>query len=673
MAKPLVFISYSPEDEDLKDQLLSHLDVLSRAGLVELWSADQIGAGAEWQTEIDNSIDQAKVALLLVTANFLNSDFILDEEVPALLQRHEEAGLIIVPVIAKACAWQRVDWLARLVGHPERVKPIWRGPDTPVDETLAALANYVAKIVAGETPLDSDWPPPERTTERPAGDSVAGDKVMGDKIAGDKIEGDKIGGDKVLGDKKNVLQIGTLNVPLVPLIIALIVILAILGFVSYRTFSPAVVPTPIPSSPTKNHFDVLVAEIGQLGSEGQLRSSETGAAISEQIFESFREELTSLPPSLQNDFNPSVWHDNLFPLPDRQKIGLIANETTAAERAQTIGAEMVIYGTLDETGDPTRFIPQFYIAPIKGEALEITGSEEFGSPIDILEGDGGNLGGFNLDIKLRNRATALSLFSLGLMYDFIGFHGNALEVFQGALETPDFRRTGAAPVFHYFAGRSALFLDQTSDGETDTSNYQELALNNFQTALNGGYPRAHIGLGSVYLAQAEALSAPERLETDTLAQAILHYQTAADNPVLSATQRTAARIGLGNAYQLKGSTLAQTEEKEEALLWLDKAVQEFEATLEPLRSMEQFRYLGQAYLSLGATYTLAGRLRFDSNELSTSKILYEKAHEAFDACVALASLAPADDTLTQEIINSQRGCKQGIVIVTEAESILEEN
>ena len=45
MAKPLVFISYSPADEALKDQLLSHLDVLGRAGLVEVWSADQIGAG----------------------------------------------------------------------------------------------------------------------------------------------------------------------------------------------------------------------------------------------------------------------------------------------------------------------------------------------------------------------------------------------------------------------------------------------------------------------------------------------------------------------------------------------------------------------------------------------------------------------------------------------------
>ncbi|MCB0214391.1 MAG: toll/interleukin-1 receptor domain-containing protein, partial [Anaerolineae bacterium] len=471
MAKPLVFISYSPQDEDIKDQLLSHLDVLSRAGLVEVWSADQIGAGAEWQTEIDNTIDQAKVALLLVTANFLNSDFILDEEVPALLQRHEEEGLVIVPVIAKACAWQRVDWLARLVGPPKRVKPIWRGPDSPVDETLAALANYVAKIVAGETPLDSDWPPPERITERTAGDSIAGDKVMGDKIAGDKIEGDKIGGDKVLGDKKNVLQIGTLNVPLVPLIIALIIILAILGFVSYRTFIPAVVPTPIPSSPTQNHFDVLVADIGQTGADDKVRSSKTGQAISQQIFENLREEIVGLPPSLQNDFNPSVWHDALFPLPDRQKIGMIADETTAADRAQAIGAEMVIYGSLDETGDPTRFIPQFYIAPTQEEALEITGSEEFGTPIDILEGSGSDLGGFNLDIKLRNRATALSLFSLGVMYDFIGFHDNALNVFQGALETPDFRRTGAAAIFHYYAGREALFIDQTSNGETDTTDY----------------------------------------------------------------------------------------------------------------------------------------------------------------------------------------------------------
>lgn len=656
MAKPLVFISYSPEDEALKDQLLSHLDVLGRAGLVEVWSAAEIGAGAEWQAEIDSTIDQAKVALLLVTANFLNSDFILDEEVPALLQRHEEAGLVIVPVIAKACAWQRVDWLARLVRHPERVKPIWRGPDSPVDETLAALANYVAKLVAGETPLDSDWPPPERITERQHGDSIGGDKVLGDKIGGDKIEGDKIGGDKILGDKRNVLEIGTLSIPLLPLIIGVVSLVAILGFVSYRTFSPAAAPTPTP--PQNSLFDVLVADIGEIGADGQLGPSDTGRQISERIFENVRLEFESLPVEVRQDFKPVVWHDRFQPLPGGQKIGLIKDDAEAAQLAEAAGAAMIIYGNLDPTTDPTRFTPQFHIASLQGEADGVVGSDQFGATIEM----GGNLNGddlaaLNLNKKLNSRTTALSRFTLGLMYDLSGFHRDALDIFQTALDTLDLDATGAEPIFNYFAGRSALFLEQ-----------DEAALDHFQAALDAGYGRGHVGLGSVRLFQAQAITLTQRLETGDIEQAISHYQSAVDDPSLSTPLQTAARLGLGQAYRLKGDTLARLGgQDEEALRWLNLAAEELEATVEPLEATEQYRYLGQTYLTLGALYTLQGRLRSDA---TVSAIFYDKAHEAFDACIELKRLSPADDTLTQEIIN--QGCENAIPVLEAAESTLEE-
>ncbi|MCB9107190.1 MAG: toll/interleukin-1 receptor domain-containing protein [Anaerolineales bacterium] len=655
MAKPLVFISYSPADEALKDQLLSHLDVLGRAGLVEVWSADQIGAGAEWQAEIDRTIDQAKVALLLVTANFLNSDFILDEEVPALLQRREKAGLVIVPVIAKACAWQRVDWLARLVGHPERVKPIWRGPDSPVDETLALLANYVAKLVAGEPPLDTDWPPPEQVAERQEGDSIAGDKVMGDQIAGDKIAGDKIVGDKVLGDKKNVLQIGALNIPLLPLVIGIISLVAILGFVSYRTFSPAAAPTPTP--PQNSLFDVLVADIGQIDTGGQPTTSDEGRQISERIFESLQLEFENLPVGVQQDFKPVVWHDRLRPLPGGQKIGLIGTGDEAAQLAQDTGAAMVVYGNLDLIDDPSRFTPEFYVASLDGEADGIVGSDQFGAPIELSSGsNGGDLAALNLNKKLNTRTVALSRFTLGLMYDLSGFHRDALDIFQTALDALDLDETGAEPVFNYFAGRSALFL-----GEDET------ALDYFQAALEGDYPRAHIGLGSVHQFRAQA-ALRQGIETDDIDQAITQYQAAVNDPALSSTLKTAAQLGLGQAYRVKGDILARLAgQPEEAFQWLDRAVKELEAVLDPLRETQQYRYLGQAYLTLGAIYTLEGRLRADP---PVSKIFYEKAHEAFDACIALKTESPADDTLTQDIIKD--GCESSVAILEKAESILEE-
>ena len=92
MTQPVIFISYSHKDEREKDRLLSHLGVLQRQGLIGLWSDDHIGAGANWKKEISEAMAQARVAILLISANFLTSDFILGKEVPTLLKRRQSGG-----------------------------------------------------------------------------------------------------------------------------------------------------------------------------------------------------------------------------------------------------------------------------------------------------------------------------------------------------------------------------------------------------------------------------------------------------------------------------------------------------------------------------------------------------------------------------------------------------
>ena len=84
MTQPTVFLSYSHLDEKEKERLLSHLGVLERAGLIDVWSDDEVGAGADTEKEIERAITQAQVAILLITANFLSSDFILKEQVTTL-------------------------------------------------------------------------------------------------------------------------------------------------------------------------------------------------------------------------------------------------------------------------------------------------------------------------------------------------------------------------------------------------------------------------------------------------------------------------------------------------------------------------------------------------------------------------------------------------------------
>ncbi len=142
-----IFISYSHRDEEEKDHLVSHLGVLASEGLLDLWVDDRLAAGGDWESEIGSAMDQAALALLLVTRHFLNSRFILGTEVPTLLRARTERGLVVIPIIARPCAWQRVGWLARMNVQPKNGAPVWRDQGAHADEELARIAEQVARIL----------------------------------------------------------------------------------------------------------------------------------------------------------------------------------------------------------------------------------------------------------------------------------------------------------------------------------------------------------------------------------------------------------------------------------------------------------------------------------------------------------------------------------------------
>lgn len=159
MSRPTVFISYSHKDEKEKNELLLQLGVLRGAGLIDLWSDDRVGAGADWEGEIRRAMSSAKVAILLISANFLNSSFILRTEVPALLERRKAEGLTVFPVIAKPCPWRKVDWLREMNVRPKDDKPVWGEGGRHADEYLTAIAYEVADIIAGEVAAEAAEPP----------------------------------------------------------------------------------------------------------------------------------------------------------------------------------------------------------------------------------------------------------------------------------------------------------------------------------------------------------------------------------------------------------------------------------------------------------------------------------------------------------------------------------
>jgi formylglycine-generating enzyme required for sulfatase activity len=147
MSKPVVFVSYSHKDKREKDQLVGHLKVLEDAGLIKLWIDDQIIGGADWRAEIEQAMTQASIAVLLITANFLTSEFIRNKEIARLLKRREREGLIIVPVLAKDCVWQVVEWLTPMNIRPKGGIPVWGKNSRHTNKELAGIANEIAYII----------------------------------------------------------------------------------------------------------------------------------------------------------------------------------------------------------------------------------------------------------------------------------------------------------------------------------------------------------------------------------------------------------------------------------------------------------------------------------------------------------------------------------------------
>ena len=97
--------------------------------------------------KIDTAISRARIAVLLVTANYLNSGFILRKELPELLRQKQSEGLVLLPVIAKACAWRAIGWLQSLNVRPEGGIPVWGNGGTNVDENLTSIANKIIETV----------------------------------------------------------------------------------------------------------------------------------------------------------------------------------------------------------------------------------------------------------------------------------------------------------------------------------------------------------------------------------------------------------------------------------------------------------------------------------------------------------------------------------------------
>jgi hypothetical protein len=146
-----LFISYSHEDIRWLKAVKEQLAVLEHEGLLDVYEDTQLEAGEAWLERLHSEMSTAKVGLLLISAPFLSSGFIRNEEVPRLFARHAKGGMSIYPLLVRPCPWQAVKWLSKLQIRPQdvkwRPKPVSTYSGAARDQVLADVVSEIARMV----------------------------------------------------------------------------------------------------------------------------------------------------------------------------------------------------------------------------------------------------------------------------------------------------------------------------------------------------------------------------------------------------------------------------------------------------------------------------------------------------------------------------------------------
>ncbi|MEH6721401.1 MAG: TIR domain-containing protein, partial [Aurantimonas endophytica] len=137
-----VFFSYSHADETLRDRLEVGLAMLKRQGVIDTWHDRRIPVGDRIDSSISEAMEAADVVLLLVSPDFLASNYCYDVEMKRALERNERDEARLIPIILRPCDWHQSP-LSSLLAAPKDGKPITKWAD--VDE---AFQDVVARIRA---------------------------------------------------------------------------------------------------------------------------------------------------------------------------------------------------------------------------------------------------------------------------------------------------------------------------------------------------------------------------------------------------------------------------------------------------------------------------------------------------------------------------------------------
>ena len=167
--RDLIFISYSHKDKPWLERLKTIMAPFMRQGQLSVWADTDIAPGGNilWWN-IEQGLARARVAVLLVSPDFLASRFIVEHDLPPLLQAAEREGVKILPVLLRECLWRETE-LAQYEFAFLTDKPLAALSKAGRDRALAQIAEFVSRSVQAPEDRDSSSRRPSDSTTRSRG------------------------------------------------------------------------------------------------------------------------------------------------------------------------------------------------------------------------------------------------------------------------------------------------------------------------------------------------------------------------------------------------------------------------------------------------------------------------------------------------------------------------
>lgn len=146
--KNKIFISYSHKDSVWLEKVRNHINVLKNhlEINIEVWDDNKLEVGDVWKEEIKQSLEEAGIAIFLVSTDFLSSNFINKEEIPPILENAKSKGTIILPIILKVCYFEKSK-LGKYQALNTPSLPFSKMSENEIDEHLVELIKKIHKIM----------------------------------------------------------------------------------------------------------------------------------------------------------------------------------------------------------------------------------------------------------------------------------------------------------------------------------------------------------------------------------------------------------------------------------------------------------------------------------------------------------------------------------------------